>query len=224
MSEDRLARLKFEWEQRGRLFGTTKRSVLFKRFPSWLNSTIHRQQVRFIRSHMPSRVNRILDAGCGYGRISAEMRKLHPAVTLEGVELAGTFATAYERIFGTCFNGPLEAFKPAGTYDLIMLVTILMYIPEHERSDLIRRLWAALAPGGALVCIEPAAEFQRLWRKLTGGKDASPTGGDVEYFTRNALRAIFADLEGADTGFSRPICCARMFCPHNGIALRKRAG
>ncbi|MFV2058721.1 MAG: hypothetical protein ACC707_19840 [Thiohalomonadales bacterium] len=51
-----------------------------------------------------------------------------------------------------------------------------------------------LAPGGVLICIEPAIEFQSLWKSATRKEDASPTGGDVTYFDMPQLEKHFSTL------------------------------
>ena len=61
--------LKKAWDEHQEILGLTKRAVLFKRFPDWLNESIHRRHVRFVLNNCPEVTKSILDVGCGYVRI-----------------------------------------------------------------------------------------------------------------------------------------------------------
>lgn len=184
---DRTQQLKKEWDQRSERLGSTQRAVLFKRFPGWLNQSIHRRHVRFVVDHAPQEPSRVLDVGCGYGRISIELANLFPHADFQGIDLSTEFARHYEQHIGPCFNGPVQDYRPNETYDLILIVTTLMYLDRQEHRDVLQRLWSCLVPGGRIVCIEPASELFILWRRITGKASASPTGGTVEHFLRGQL-------------------------------------
>ena len=85
---ERTDQLRREWDRRSASMGSTQRAVLFKRFPGWLNDSIHRRHVRFIIDNCPPDPSRVLDVGCGYGRISAELARRHPATRFQGVDLS----------------------------------------------------------------------------------------------------------------------------------------
>jgi trans-aconitate methyltransferase len=194
---ERTEQLKREWDQRSVRLGSTQRAVLFKRFPGWLNQSIHRRHVRFIIDNCPSGLSRVLDVGCGYGRISAELAERFPETEFRGVDLSTEFARHYEKHVGPCFNGPVQEFYPDETYDLVLIVTTLMYLGAEEHREILERLWSSLTPGGRILCIEPASELFIMWRRLTGKASASPTGGTVEHFLRQQLVDKFAHLEGS---------------------------
>ncbi len=63
------------WEERSRTLGNSKRSVLLKNIPSFINNAIHQQHLYFIFNSMEKNHKEILDVGCGYGRISQELLK-----------------------------------------------------------------------------------------------------------------------------------------------------
>jgi len=194
---ERTEQLKREWDQRSARLGSTQRAVLFKRFPGWLNQSIHRRHIRFIVDNCPSRLLRVLDVGCGYGRISVELAKRFPEASFLGVDLSTEFARHYEHHVGPCFNGPIQEFHSDDTYDLILIVTTLMYLSAEEQVEVLERLWSSLSPGGRILCIEPASELFIMWRRLTGKASASPTGGTVEHFLRHQLVDRFAGLAGS---------------------------
>ena len=196
MSE-RTDQLKQEWGERSERLGLTQRAVLFKRFPGWLNDSIHRRHVRFVVDNVPDGTARILDVGCGYGRISAELQQRRPDARFEGIDLCTEFAEHYEKHVGPCFNGAVQDYRPDSEFQLIIIVTTLMYLTSEEQAEVLRRLWSAVVPGGRIVCIEPASELFRLWRRLTGRESASPTGGTVDHFLRQELVQKLMSLDGA---------------------------
>lgn len=195
MSE-RTDQLKQEWDERSERLGSTQRAVLFKRFPGWLNQSIHRRHVRFVTDNCARVTRDILDVGCGYGRISAELATRFPQARFQGVDLCTEFAEHYQRNIGPCFNGPVQEFRTEQDFDLILIVTTMMYLGAVEHDEVLQRLWSVLRPGGRIVCIEPASEFFILWHRLTGKESASPTGGMVEHFLQQQLVDKFAALDG----------------------------
>jgi len=202
---DRTEQLKREWDQRSERLGSTQRAVLFKRFPDWLNQSIHRRHVRFIVDNCPTPVSRVLDVGCGYGRISLELAERFPNARFRGVDLSEEFARHYEQHVGPCFNGAIQDFPIDETYDLVLIVTTLMYLNTDEHVTVLQRLWSSLAPGGRIVCIEPASELFIMWRRLTGTSSASPTGGTVEHFLIDELAGKFAHLAGVKMVATRSV-------------------
>lgn len=201
---DRTEELREAWGERSARLGATKRAVLFKRFPGWLNERIHRRHMDFVVRHCAPDARSVLDVGCGYGRISLELKRRRPQLEFQGVDLCTEFARAYEAAIGPCFSGPVQDFTSERRFDCILVVTTLMYLDAGEQEETLRRLRGLLAPGGALVCIEPASEMFTTWRRLTGRASASPTGGQVAHFPRGELarRLLALDdtrLAGEDT-------------------------
>jgi SAM-dependent methyltransferase len=224
---ERTDQLKSEWDQRSACLGSTKRAVLFKRFPDWLNKSIHRRHVSFILDNCLSGWSRVLDVGCGYGRISIELVERFPEYRFQGVDLSTEFSRHYEQNVGPCFNGPVQHFIPEEAYDLILIVTTLMYLSAEEHKEVLERLWSSLAPGGRILCIEPASELFILWRRLTGKDSASPTGGTVEHFTRQQLADKFAHLEGSALVGARSVNLLPYIgatTVHHCVAIEKRTG
>lgn len=193
---DRNEELREAWSERSARLGTTKRAVLFKRFPGWLNERIHRRHVDFVLRHCPRHARSVLDVGCGYGRISLELKRARPELEFQGVDLCPEFAQAYEAAVGPCFAGPVQDFSSERRFDCVLVVTTLMYLDGDEQDEILERLRGLLAPGGVLVCIEPASEIFTTWRRLTGRASASPTGGQVAHFPRGELARRLSALAG----------------------------
>jgi trans-aconitate 2-methyltransferase len=94
-----------------------------------------------------------VDAGCGSGRVTAELAKRLPEGRLIAVDgSAAMIEKARERLGGAAAGylvadlAELELPEPV---DLVFSTATFHWIPDHER--LFRRLRAALRPGGRLV-------------------------------------------------------------------------
>ena len=213
--------LKNEWDKRAIAFGPTKKAVLFKRFPTWLNNHIHRQHVTFIGKQIDGDMKyEVLDVGCGYGRISEEVKTIAPNSNFQGIELSGEFADTFEKHLGPCYCGSFLKFECERKFDLIIVVTLLMYIKSSEMRLVVRKLHSSLTKRGVLIVIEPAEEFQRLWRRFTGKRNAGATGGDVGYFTKAKLGDILTERMRVQNSSEIKIF---PFLPpvHHAFALRK---
>jgi trans-aconitate 2-methyltransferase len=93
-----------------------------------------------------------LDAGCGSGRVSAELLKRLPSgrlIAVDGSE--AMIAKARERLGGeaTYLVADLAELELDQPVDLVFSTATFHWITDHER--LFRRLRAALHPGGRLV-------------------------------------------------------------------------
>jgi SAM-dependent methyltransferase len=177
-----LAESERAWDERQRALGCTPQAVLFKRFPGWLNAWLHRRHVRFVLENLPPRAERILDAGCGYGRLARAVAGARPGAVIEGVEFCQAFAEQFEREVGRCHRVPIQQFRPEPGYDAILVVTLLMYLAEAEREAVLATLWGSLNPGGRLICIEPAAELAELQARLPGRRPAADATSGVRRF------------------------------------------
>jgi SAM-dependent methyltransferase len=149
-----------DWEDRARSFGTDPRAVLFKSFSPALNRYLHdwhaAELERVIDGLAGAATLCVLDVGCGYGRLSREVRRAAPRARLVGLDVSATFAGLYARETGgepvvSDLDGlPLQA----GRFDLILLVTTLMYLHPRARQRLVTECLAALAPEGRMLIIE----------------------------------------------------------------------
>jgi len=224
MSSDRVNTLKSAWNARHSKYGATKRAVLLKRLPAWTNYYIHARHMRFIKSALTSQMISVLDIGCGYGRISRELKKFRPTLKFQGVELCGSFAQQFRKELGPCYDGPINEFNSDHEFDLVIIVTLLMYIQKDELDPIIKKIWRLLAPGGTLICIEPASELFHLWRSFGTNHQASPTGGQILYFDKSELADLFQNLPGAkliNTTSISLIPFAPATAIHHGISVRK---
>jgi trans-aconitate 2-methyltransferase len=101
---------------------------------------------------------RVVDLGCGPGRLTRLLHAhLHARETV-GIDLSPRMIAAAQREPvppGLRFQqGDIDAFSASGEYDLIASNSALQWVEHHE--ELIPRLARALKPGGQLVFQVPA--------------------------------------------------------------------
>ena len=93
------------------------------------------------------RAHRVLDYGCGDGRVLAE---LSPVLEAWGTDTSpGMRDLALERCPGRAVVAPADV--PAGHFDLVYCLAVLIHLGWNDGADLVRAMAAAVAPGGLLV-------------------------------------------------------------------------
>lgn len=143
---------------RSHLFGASLRSVLFKGLPNVLNEHLDHWQREVILKLIEGKDGlKILDVGCGYGRLSMPIIEKFPAVDIRGVDISENYVSLYKKnthhlaFIGTVENLPAEL----GTFDYIVCITVLMYVDRENLRKAVFNLILHLRPGGRLILIEP---------------------------------------------------------------------
>jgi 2-polyprenyl-3-methyl-5-hydroxy-6-metoxy-1,4-benzoquinol methylase len=148
-----------DWERRSIKFGATLKSVLFQGMPDRANEHFHRSHLHFILQCISesNATMKILDAGCGYGRLSLPLIRKFPQAQIRGMDISPNYLKIYRQNTGRdAFSGTVEAIPPAsGTFDYILVVTVLMYLPENKLEEALSCLLAHLNPDGKIILIEP---------------------------------------------------------------------
>ena len=96
--------------------------------------------------------SRVLDAGCGTGRVGIELAR-------RGYEVAGVDSDAsmldVARAAAPSLDwslGDLAAYEGDGSYDLVVAAgNVMIFLEPGTGPEVVRRLAAALRPGGLLV-------------------------------------------------------------------------
>ena len=126
-----------------------------------------KQLRRIIRKRKPGG-GKLLDIGCGFGAVLAEMAQF-PEWELEGAEI-GENAIHYTRKrvpSATIHEGLVDEldFEP-GTFDCITMITVLEHVKDPR--GVLDRITKWLAPGGLLVIQTPHVEpFIKLQKFVT---------------------------------------------------------
>ncbi len=137
---------------------------------------------------------RVLDAGCGEGRMALTLASRHPAVRVDGVEVAPTnvgIARALNRFPNCTFHEGLieeadRQFRP-DSFDLVYAVGVLEHV--WDVGETVSALLKLLRPGGRICLVVPMVELA-----ATGPlPDFTPenTACHVRAFTEGGLRERF---------------------------------
>ncbi len=220
-----MADLKEQWQLRQRQLGNTNRAVLFKNFPAFFNDSLHAAHVRFLLDCMPADTASMLDVGCGYGRTALAIKQQRPALQIRGVELCEEFAIAFAQQVGPCFSGSVTDFETVERFDVITIVTLLMYLDRSQQQATLQKLWRQLQPGGSLLLIEPCDNVLIALRRRLHLRALAPTGGEVGYFEPKAFATWCCSLL-PQAVLQRQVRFGMPFVGfpslHFGLALQKR--
>lgn len=121
--------------------------------PDWRRNHIHDPDIslfdtlRAITSPFPARPDRILEIGCGYGRLTTELLYEYPAAVVTGLDINP--AVLDEAIPGPQYvcGDNLDGL-PA--QDAIYSVAVFQHLPAGEKRAYIEQAHDLLNPGGVL--------------------------------------------------------------------------
>lgn len=183
------------WEQRASAYGKDLSGVLFQGLSASANAAIDRWHSWVTRTHFSSGLPvgaRVLDLGCGYGRLTATVATHRPDLEIIGQDLSFEYCKLYKDTEKTCIQAEAERlpFKD-NTFDGVMAITCLMYTQRSSRSTALQELYRIVKPGGVLFIIDPGMEMQRLIATVRRHSPESPTGG--KGFTRKEYVSLSRD-------------------------------
>lgn len=147
-----------------------------------------------ILPHLPADCSRVLDIGCGEGRVAASIARERDVKWLGGVELvpdaATEAATRLDRVWtGMIEDADLEAEIEPGSLNVILCLDVLEHLVDPW--SVVQRLSPLLAPGGRLIVSVPNIRHWRFIRKLLFKGDFHYT--DEGLLDRTHLRFFVRD-------------------------------
>jgi 2-polyprenyl-3-methyl-5-hydroxy-6-metoxy-1,4-benzoquinol methylase len=159
---------KIAWEKRSKLFGTSLKGVLFKGVPDVVNEHVHDWHKKVILHSIGGRGElRILDVGCGYGRLSLPIINKFSNLDIIGLDISEYYVTLYKKNTNhPAWIGAIENIpKELGTFDFIICVTVLMYLDHDPLNQAISNLLFHLKRDGKLILIEPhfSGHYFQTW-------------------------------------------------------------
>ncbi len=140
---------------------------------------------------------RCVDLGCGSGDITAEIaRRVGPQGTVTGVDMDPIkieLSTATHRLANIDFQvADLETWSDPAGFDMVYCGLVLQHLPDP--ASLVRRMWAAIRPGGALVVED--ADFDGLF--------CYPPSAAFDFYADNYREVL--RRRGGDPAMGRKLC------------------
>lgn len=145
-------------------------------------------------THKLGRDSRILDFGCGWGRIIRFFLKDVTADNLYGIDVDSEMTDLCIKTVG---HGNYSAIKPMpplefseGSFDIIYAYSVFSHLAESVQIQWIEEFSRILKPGGILVATTQARSFIELCRTLRNQSNSSNNW-------HHALAHSFVDTEAA---------------------------
>src|SRR6185437_2568770 len=163
---DALASTRNQWEQRAAQSGSQLSGVLFRGFSAKANAAMHHWHEWVVsESFLPRLTNdaRVLDLGCGYGRLSKTIRERRADISVVGQDVSFSYCKLFHSGVGDCVQADGHRLPFAtGVFDAVMAVTCLMYGERASVPRQIEDIRRVLRPHGTLLLLDPGCELQRL--------------------------------------------------------------
>jgi SAM-dependent methyltransferase len=182
------------WEARAAHFGSSLSGVLLRNLSDDANQAIADWTAAVVRDTLLTQLRdgaAVLDLGCGYGRLSAVMQAERPDLRLTGQDLSLGYCQQYRTDARPCVVADIARVPFAdATFDGVLSVACLMYVPRQDALGALRGIVALLKPGGVALILDPGRELQQWIARVMPRRSASPTGGVG--FERDEYRGLAA--------------------------------
>ena len=167
------------------------------KFPSW------------VRQHFDDGIENLLDAGCGYGRLSIPLLEEHPRLTVLGIDASDVMLAGFRRLArergvservllycGNLVRLPLED----GCFDAALSSAVLLHLPYPEVESVVGELHRVLKRGGKLVL---AGSFPNLYtpeglQNFLYARLRPAANGPVRPYTRRQVEKLVTRFRSFD--------------------------
>ena len=168
----------------------------FAKYPDW------------IRPHFRGRTGTLLDAGCGYGRVSIPLLEENPGLRCVGIDASPVMLNGFlrlarkhgvaDRVELYCGNLADLPFADS-TFEFVLSCAVLLHVPKAEAKGIVRELRRVLAIGGTLVLQGSFPNVFNLESIVSLHHNfALRKNGPVRVYTRSEVKSLFADMGHVD--------------------------
>jgi 2-polyprenyl-3-methyl-5-hydroxy-6-metoxy-1,4-benzoquinol methylase len=118
---------------------------------------------------------RILEVGCGDGRICEHVAQRFPDARVEGIDISLRAIAFAQLCGGAATYRRISLYDLQETYDVVLLIEVLEHIPKEEIERFLAKIHDVLQPGGSLILSVPTPRFPMFHP------------GHVQHFDREAI-------------------------------------
>lgn len=147
------------WEKRSQKYGNKIEGVLLKAASPIINTFLNDWMFEKVDKVLNNDNLKILDIGCGYGRLAKQIVDIHPKATVFGIDIAKNYVEIFNQTLGPknkAIQGDIQylPFKN-NFFDAIFMVTTLMYVQSiGSQKQALNEAFRVLKNGGSFVIIE----------------------------------------------------------------------
>lgn len=166
----------------------------FTKYPKWFEEYIRKED------------KSLLDAGCGYGRLSISLLKKYSNICIVGVDASQVMLNKFAEFVNQykfqdrtlLYKGNLSTLPiKSNTFDLVISASVLLHLPRQEAKVIIEELLRILKPGGKAIFIasfpnlyNPEGFFYHLYEKVKSLKYPDHNG-PVRFYSRKEVTRLF---------------------------------
>jgi O-antigen biosynthesis protein len=176
-----------------------------------IDTGYYENERRDVARLVPEYAQRILDVGCGSGKLGAYLKVDHPHRHVTGVEINTTVAAEAEAALDAVVVGDIQHMPlpfPPGSFDCIIFADVL----EHtlDPAAILRTVRPLLAPQGIIVCSIPnMRHYTAILQLVRKGWEYADYGlfdrTHLRFFSRRSMEHLLLE-----TGFHIQHCEPRV--------------
>lgn len=174
--------LRQQWEKRAASQQGALSGVLFQGLPEKVNQAIHEWHRNILCDKLLDLVpsnGRLLDLGCGYGRLSGEITRHRTDISITGADISLNYCQLFKRnINAPAVCASIERLPfIQESFDALLGVTTLMYVPSEHQAEVMAGALKLLRPGGHALFLDPGRLFLTMSSKFLPGVRKRSSGG-----------------------------------------------
>ena len=182
----------------------------FAKYPEW------------VKACLPAPAGTLLDAGCGYGRVSIPLLQLHPGLRCVGIDASPVMLEKYQELGAKhgvmdrveLHCGQLEALPfPDGSFEHVISCAVLLHLAKADVRRAIQEFRRVLANRGTLILAGAFPNLFNLESLFNFPNNRRPNNGPVRAYTRREVHELFDGFSSLDVRAHQLIVLPRSLGP-----------